>query len=497
MAASTDAQVAQLYVALFGRAPDADGLAYWAGRLDSGESFSHIADAMYATTPARTYFPDGATDSQVISSFYENVLGRTGDLAGLEYWREKLGIAGATRGSVIAEMIDVVTHYTGTDPAGITSAQLFANRSAAAIFYGEHGGSVDNATHVLSGITTDAQTLLPARVLVENTVSGTVNVGGFTDVTLGTLAGNVTLTNVVDTAALHFGDTSHAVTLVSFNPVWMGSSLSITLPEGELAPNSTSHLPNYSDFTLIGFNELKVTSTTEAAQVMYLRNEHLDSITITGSGNVSMLDPSGVDFGSLDSPTVDATGFTGTLDIALSPGAVLVAGPGADQVWGSSSTGATVEGGAGNDLVGGFGTVTLVGGSGRDEFVPGTLAGASSATIADFQKGTDAIYLYQVATNHATAVNFVISSYGTWYSQKISLASDATYDAYLNAATGTHSPAAQYAAISWFQYGSDTYLVVDNSSAATFQQNADYVVKLVGQIDLSTLAYDTHTSVLS
>ena len=31
-------QVAQLYVSLFGRAPEAEGLSYWAQQLDAGKS---------------------------------------------------------------------------------------------------------------------------------------------------------------------------------------------------------------------------------------------------------------------------------------------------------------------------------------------------------------------------------------------------------------------------------------------------------------------------
>ena len=50
-------QVSQLYTALFGRAPDYDGLGFWTTLLGSGESLAHVADTMYATAPARAYYP--------------------------------------------------------------------------------------------------------------------------------------------------------------------------------------------------------------------------------------------------------------------------------------------------------------------------------------------------------------------------------------------------------------------------------------------------------
>ena len=50
-------QVAQLYVALFGRAPDSEGLAFWTQMLAGGASAVDVANTMYATDPARSYYP--------------------------------------------------------------------------------------------------------------------------------------------------------------------------------------------------------------------------------------------------------------------------------------------------------------------------------------------------------------------------------------------------------------------------------------------------------
>ena len=43
-------EVSQLYVALFGRAPDGEGLGYWVQRRDAGLSVAQVANEMYATT---------------------------------------------------------------------------------------------------------------------------------------------------------------------------------------------------------------------------------------------------------------------------------------------------------------------------------------------------------------------------------------------------------------------------------------------------------------
>src|SRR5688572_28319845 len=131
-------EVSQLYVALFGRAPDAGWLAFWAGLRESGQSVAQLADAMFWTAPARAYFPEGLANQDIIASFYLNVLGRVGDEEGLLFWTSKLDAVGATAGSVIAEMINTIAYYHGSDPEGLASAALYNNRIEAAPFYGEH-----------------------------------------------------------------------------------------------------------------------------------------------------------------------------------------------------------------------------------------------------------------------------------------------------------------------------------------------------------------------
>ncbi|NBQ87400.1 MAG: DUF4214 domain-containing protein, partial [Betaproteobacteria bacterium] len=98
-------EISQLYVALFGRAPDTEGLDFWAGRRSGGESMAQLADAMYGVAPARVFYPLGLAPVEVVASFYRNVLGRDADAGGLTYWTGKLTAAGATPGSVIAELI--------------------------------------------------------------------------------------------------------------------------------------------------------------------------------------------------------------------------------------------------------------------------------------------------------------------------------------------------------------------------------------------------------
>lgn len=168
-------EISQLYVALFGRAPDAEGLGFWVQLRDQGQSLTQIANTMYATTPARAYYPSFLTNQEIIASFYLNVLGRTADAEGLAFWTAKLNAAGATPGSVITEMIGVVANYAGTDPAGLVSQALFNNKVAVAQYYGEHAGNIDDATTVLATVTSDVATVTAAKAAID---AGTIGQNG-------------------------------------------------------------------------------------------------------------------------------------------------------------------------------------------------------------------------------------------------------------------------------------------------------------------------------
>jgi len=182
--------VSNLYVALFGRAPDGEGLGFWVGKLDAGQSIESVAQQMYDTTPARVLYPSFLTNQEIISKFYTNVLGRPAgtDASGIAFWTAKLD-AGQTKGSVIVQMLSVVTNYTGTDAAGLDSASLFANKGAVALAYGLANGNIDNATSILSGVTKDAATKDAAIAQIN---------AGFGSGTAGTtynLSANVETTN--------------------------------------------------------------------------------------------------------------------------------------------------------------------------------------------------------------------------------------------------------------------------------------------------------------
>jgi len=263
-------QVSELYVALFGRAPDGEGLGFWVGELDSGKSLTDVANTMYATAPARAYYPAFLTNGEIIESFYQNVLGRAADAEGLAFWTAKLNAAGATPGSVINEMITVVAKSNPADLSaeGVVSQNLFNNKVAVAQWYGEQNGTIAGATAILVGVTDDAATVEAAK-------AGGVVTSGET----------FTLTSSVDAPALTSGnDTINGVTgdaTAANNSYTLGDNIS---------DNSTTDSDTLN-LTLVGTTASPVVTVKNVETINLVNSRRWSShtfnaVSITGANTI-------------------------------------------------------------------------------------------------------------------------------------------------------------------------------------------------------------------
>lgn len=83
----------------------------------------------------------------------------------------------------------------------------------------------------------------------------------------------------------------------------------------------------------------------------------------------------------------------------------------------------------------------------------------------------------------------------TFTSKKVTLADTAVFQDYANAAVNA---VAADGAI-WFQYQSNTYLVVDSvaSDSTSFTNGSDQIIKIAGLVDLSTAVFNATTGDLT
>ncbi|MEJ6023952.1 DUF4214 domain-containing protein [Ramlibacter sp. PS4R-6] len=468
--------VAQLYVAMFGRAPDAEGLAYWSA---SGRSPQEIADAMFGTAAARAYYPTHQSDAQVIFAFYANVLGRVTDLEGLEFWLARFAAPGATRTGVLLEMIDVVTHYDGTDPAGLQSAALFRNRCDAALYYGESGGSISFASDVLANVTSDPASVTTARNATDWLADREVDAYGLQDIYLANIYRNPVVRNVMDGATLTIAD-GGLMSLVEVHPQDAASAVTFS---------ANLDIQSNWDFTLYvsGFERVNLMLADPPYYTTHevtIASGHLERLSVSGRDLLHL----GTAEHPVDAAVIDASGFVGMVAAYMAPDTRLVGGAGNDKLFAYSGTGAAVEGGAGDDVLYARGPTILVGGEGADHFWLTSYFGRERpSVVADFQPGIDKLDLeYMVRLPDDAWWNGPLDAQ-TWFPSRLVLPDGSSFGAYLDAAA-TKAP--NYSALQWFEYDGDTYLVIDSSKEATFQDRSDRVVKLVGLVDLGALGYD-------
>jgi hypothetical protein len=95
----TAENVARLYYAALGRAPDVAGLQFWTAQIDgSNVPLANIANA-FATAPEFIQKYGSLTDDGFVQQLYQNTLARPADQAGESYWDNVLA-SGVSRGSV-------------------------------------------------------------------------------------------------------------------------------------------------------------------------------------------------------------------------------------------------------------------------------------------------------------------------------------------------------------------------------------------------------------
>lgn len=383
-------QVSQLYVALFGRAPDGSGLGYWVQELNGGTSINQIAQEMYDTTDARVYYPSYMTNEAIVTSFYTNVLGRSPDAEGLAYWLAKLN-GGESQGKLIVELVNAVVAYSGTDAAALTSQALFNNKVAVADWYGTNNGGVDNASTILAGVTADPTTVTAAT-------SGTVATGTTYTLTTG-------MDTVVGTAA---NDVINAVsdavvantTLTGLDDINGGAgidTINVLNVAGTLTINTTATVSNVEKLHILsGANAItaNVSGWDGLQQVSVDDRAGAVSTIITG-GNATSVSVTTVAGGSA---AISDTGATDTLASVSIEGATVASTIASDALTSltltNTTAGATVTAAAGTRALG----VTV------DGVTAGTVVDATATTVNVTASGDDST-LTGVTAAAATTLN--------------------------------------------------------------------------------------------
>jgi len=159
MATQYDNAIQQLYVAYFNRPADASGITFWANAMANGATTAQISAAFAASAEYQAEY-DQTTYTGVVTQVYDNLFGRAPDATGLAFWVNALN----NRTLTIDTVVDFISRGAqGTDAdafaAKVKVATAFTNAlDTDAEKAGYNGAEAnDAAKELLSGIKTDAQ----------------------------------------------------------------------------------------------------------------------------------------------------------------------------------------------------------------------------------------------------------------------------------------------------------------------------------------------------
>ena len=109
-------QMYRLYQAAFDRTPDTAGLSDWIRGMDNGMSLQRVATGFIGSGEFQSLYGAHPSDKQFVNLLYNNVLNRTPDTAGYDYWLGQMA-GGMTRELVLIGFSESAENQAAVLPA--------------------------------------------------------------------------------------------------------------------------------------------------------------------------------------------------------------------------------------------------------------------------------------------------------------------------------------------------------------------------------------------
>lgn len=143
--------VVELYIAYFNRAPDAMGLNYWGTEFSKGYTLPEMAESFFVQSETRSTY-EAALDADgnltdvpaFVAAVYTNVLGRTADQNGFDYWVNELqSNPDITAGIFILAIINGAKHPSNPTPQSRIDQQYLETKADVGAYFAVIKGMSD------------------------------------------------------------------------------------------------------------------------------------------------------------------------------------------------------------------------------------------------------------------------------------------------------------------------------------------------------------------
>jgi|GEM_PF-2021407 len=173
----------ELYVAILDRAPAAPGLNFWAQALiDNGGDLLYVANEMWNSAGAQADYPAFWTTEQIVEQVFQNVFGRAPLAEGKAFWVAEWNAFGPAQ--TMLNMIENMNTNTSTDPQFLLDKALFDNKVEFGRWYAVDQLLTDPelAKTASEMITSDPASVAAAQAFVQTDPAETVILSSGTDV---------------------------------------------------------------------------------------------------------------------------------------------------------------------------------------------------------------------------------------------------------------------------------------------------------------------------
>jgi Ca2+-binding RTX toxin-like protein len=103
----------RLYQAAFNRTPDAGGVGYWISAMDKGTSLEAVAQGFISSKEYTDAYGSGLSSHDIVTKYYQNILHRAPEQAGLDFWAGALD-KGVALASVLSSISESQENIDGT-----------------------------------------------------------------------------------------------------------------------------------------------------------------------------------------------------------------------------------------------------------------------------------------------------------------------------------------------------------------------------------------------
>lgn len=148
----------ELYIAYFNRAPDAVGLNFWGTAFANGTTLKDMATLFIDQPETRETYPEATSNTEFTTAVYNNVLGRTPDQGGIDFWVGALDSGEVQRDQFILEVLKGAKSALKPDEGEEFVNQQLADRAYLenkvdlGAYFAVHRGlsNVENASSVMA-----------------------------------------------------------------------------------------------------------------------------------------------------------------------------------------------------------------------------------------------------------------------------------------------------------------------------------------------------------